>query len=121
MRDGKLIINLDGLATLMRGEEENTILNNLYLSLAIRKGSWWIDPEFGLDLPQGMKVTSATAADLRQRILKATAWIIRLGRARSIEVYTERDDINPGRINSAVRAVQADGREIQFSTFLEVL
>jgi phage gp46-like protein len=119
MKDLK--INLVGGLPELALEAEDTIRNNIYLSLAIRKGTWWHDPGFGLDWSPRQKLTSRTPALLRERCLEALKWILDIGRAKSIEVTTERDTKNRRRINVLVEAVQADGREVTFETYTEVI
>jgi hypothetical protein len=45
-----------------------------------------------------------------------------IGRAKSIEVLSQRDRTeDPHRIKLVIRAIQADGRSVAFDTFLEVV
>lgn len=103
-------------------EKAGDIFNNIFLSLAIKKGSWWQDPDFGLRDRGRMKNTEANARLIRQDHKEALQWIIDTGRATSIEVYVERDrsqDLN--RLKILVEATQADGRKVTFETFKEVV
>ena len=98
------------------------IFNNIYLSLAIKKGAWWHDPDFGLRDRGRMKNTESTARLVRGDCKQALQWIIDSGRATSIKVYTERDrsqDLH--RLKILVKATQADGRRVTFETFKEVV
>jgi len=119
MRDGKINIGEDGGIMLARGEEENTIINNIWLSLAIRKGEWWLEPDFGLDLPRKAKNLSLTPELVKAKAQEALKWIQDLGRARSIEVEAKR--ASGERIDMKIVAVQADGRDVTFETFAEVI
>lgn len=96
--------------------------NNIYLSLAVEKGSFFHRPEFGLRRRGRLKNTEATAALIRQDYLDALRWLVDVGRAKSVEVFVERDrtqDLN--RLKILVEAVQADGRTVTFTTFREVV
>jgi hypothetical protein len=44
-------IETTGVVPEMEFGRESSIINNIMLSLAVRKGSWWHDPDFGLELP----------------------------------------------------------------------
>jgi phage gp46-like protein len=111
----------NGLADQTFDKSQN-ILNNIYLSLSIRQGSWWMDPTFGLKDRGRMKNTEATARLVKQDCEQALQWLIETGRAKSIEVFTERDrsqDLN--RLKVLVVATQADGRVVSFEKFMEVV
>ena len=119
---------MDFAIIMNNGQAEQTfdkagdIFNNIYLSLAIKKGSWWFDPNFGLRDRGRMKNTEANARLVRQDCKEALQWIIDAGRATSIEVNTERDrsqDLN--RLKILVEATQADGKRVTFETFKEVV
>lgn len=97
------------------------ILNNIIISLAIRKGSWWHDPAFGLiDRPR-LKNTPAIARLIKQDIEQALQWIITAGRASSIQVETWRDDNDPYRLIVLVTATQTNGQVVTYSIFKEVV
>ncbi|TWJ11167.1 phage GP46 family protein [Geobacter argillaceus] len=97
------------------------ILNNIIISLAIKKGTWWNDPAFGLTDRPRLKNTPATARLIKQDIEQALQWIIDAGRATAIRVETWRDANDRHRLNVLVTATQADGRIITYTTFKEVV
>lgn len=102
-------------------DQSGDILNNIIISLSIKKGDWWHDPAFGLvDRPR-MKNTPTTARLLKQDIEQALQWLIDAGRATAIAVATARDDNNRHRLNIRITATQADGRVITYTTFKEVV
>ena len=102
-------------------EPARDILNNLIITLSIKKGSWWHDPQFGLTDRPRLKITPATERLIRQDIEQALQWIIDAGRASNIDVSTWRDDNNRHRLNILVTAAQTDGRIISYTTFKEVV
>jgi len=102
-------------------EQAGDILNNIIISLAIKKGSWWHDPAFGLTDRPRLKNTPATARLVKQDMEQALQWIIDAGRATSILVETWRDDNDRHRLNILITATQADGRAITYTTFKEVV
>jgi len=100
------------------------IMNNVYLSLVVRKGSWFQNPEFGsrLHLLQRAKNTEKTAALAEEYCKEALRWLIDTGRATRIDVHTQRDrtqDLH--RLKLLVEVTQADGRQVSFGTFVEVV
>jgi phage gp46-like protein len=102
-------------------DQAGDILNNIILSLAIKKGTWWHDLNFGVADRPRLKNTPATARLIKQDIEQALQWIIDAGRATSIAVTTWRDDTDRHRLNIHVTATQADGRVVTYSTFKEVV
>lgn len=114
-------ITLNGDAADMSHAKSADIGNNLYLSLAIRKGTWWLDPEFGLRDRGRMKITEKNIRLVRGDCLEALQWILDSGRARSVEVTVSRDTQNLNRLQASIEAVQADGRKVTFDKFIEVV
>jgi len=100
------------------------IMNNVYLSLVMKRGSWFQNPEFGsrLHLLQRAKNTQKTAALAEEYCREALQWLLDVGRATKVDVRTERDrsqDLH--RLKLLVEVTQADGRQVSFGTFVEVV
>ena len=114
-------ITLNGGAAVMSYDKTTDIRNNLYLSLAIKKGSWWAAPEFGLRDRGRMKITEQSLRLLRGDCLEALQWLLDSGRAKSVEVLVMRDDQVMNRVRIGVEAVQADGRKVTIDKFIEVV
>lgn len=107
----------------MTFDKAENIMNNIYLSLMVRRGSWFQNPDFGsrLHLITRMKNTARTAALAEEYCREALEWLIEIGRATKIEVYTERNpDENRYRLKVRVIVTQSDGKEVTFETFEEV-
>lgn len=96
------------------------IMNNIYLSLSVRKGSWPFSPEFGsrLHLLQRAKSTVQTAADAKDCINEALKWLLDNGRAESIEVETELDKA-AGRLSCVITVMQ-NGKKTTYEHFIVV-
>lgn len=118
---------MDFSITIQEGRAQMTfapasgIFNNIYLSLAVEKGSFFHNPGFGLRRRDRLKNTEATAALIRHDYLDALQWLVDTGRARSVDVAVERDrrqDLT--RLKLLVEVVQTDGRVVTFTTFREV-
>jgi phage gp46-like protein len=119
MKDFKITIN--GVAAeLDLNATETTIVNNIWLSLVVPKGSWWHDPTFGSRLKEIKKLTASAVALAKDYCDEACKWILKLGRATSITFKTEADTDVRGRLLIHCAAVQADGLEVNFTIFKEV-
>lgn len=108
----------------MTFDKADNIFNNVYLSLMIEKGAFFQNPEFGsrLHLLKRAKNTEKTAALAEEYCKEALQWLIDTGRAKKIEVFTQRDrlqDLN--RLKLLVEVTQADERKVSFETFVEVV
>ena len=108
----------------MTFEKADTILNNIYLSLIVRKGSFFQNTDFGsrLHLLKRAKNTEKTAALAEEYCKEALQWLLNIGRATKINVYSERDrlqDLN--RLKLLIEVTQSDGRQISFETFAEII
>lgn len=99
-----------------------TILNNIYISLTIVRGSWWFNTEFGLRNTRRLKNTERNARLVKDWIKEALQWLIDSGRATSIEITIQRDRLqNPTRLLALIEAHEADGNIVTFEKFVEVV
>lgn len=125
--DFNIDIATDGSASGNMTYEQATdgnLRNNIYLSLMIKRGDWFQNPDFGsrLHLLQRAKNTEQTAALAEEYCKEALQWLIDTGRATRIDVISERDrlqDLHRLRLNIAV--TRADGGRVEFTTFVEVV
>lgn len=101
---------------------DGNILNNIYLSLMVKKGSFFQNPDFGSRLHILKKNTDRNEALAVEYCKEALQWLIDTGRASKIDIYTERDRTqNLNRLKLLVEATKADGDVVTFWTFLEVV
>jgi phage gp46-like protein len=106
----------------MTYEKANTILNNVYLSLSVVKGSFFAAPEFGMSRRGRMKNTAENAKLIRDDAIFALQWLLDSKRATSVQVNTERDmSQDLYRLKLLVTVTQADGRRVSFEKFVEVV
>jgi phage gp46-like protein len=122
--DFKILTDDDATVGQMTFDPAGDIMNNVYLSLVVKRGSWFQNPDFGsrLHLLQRAKNTEKTAALAEEYCREALAWLIDCGRATKIDVHTERDrsqDLH--RLKLLVEVTQADGRTVSFDRFVEVV
>lgn len=108
----------------MTFDKTDNIFNNVFLSLMIEKGSFFQNPEVGsrLHLLKRAKNTEKNAALAEEYSKEALQWLIDTGRARKINIYTQRDRIQDlNRLKLLVEVTQSDGRQVSFETFVEVV
>jgi len=68
------------------------------------------------------KNTANTELLAKEYCKEALQWLIDTGKARKIEIFTERDVLQDmHRLKLLVQVTQADGRQVEFETFLEVV
>lgn len=124
MEDFAIVIdNQTGHADLADGlSPVSTLMNNIFLSLTIIKGTWFHRTEFGIERRERLKNTVGNARLVQQDCQKALQWLLDTKRATSIDVFVERDRIQDlSRLKILVQARQADGRVVTFITFKEVV
>jgi len=97
------------------------LMNQVYLSLAIRRGSWFFNPEFGsrLHLLQREKNLPRTEQLLKDYVSEALQWLYDTGRIIAHETVTERA-VNSGRIKYTVTVTAADGELVTYTNFARV-
>lgn len=106
----------------MTWDECTTLSNNIYLSLAVERGSFFHNPKFGLRKRARLKNTEATAALIRHDYQDALQWLIDVGRAKAVRVQVERDRlIDLHRLKVRVEVEQINGRVVTFETFRQVV
>ncbi len=106
----------------MTFNKADNIMNNIYLSLMVEKGSFFQNPDFGFNRPKREKNTEKTAALFEERARQALQWMLETGRAIKIDVSSERDrlqDLN--RLKLLIEVTQADGQKVPYETFVEVI
>lgn len=98
-----------------------SLLNNVWLSLHIRRGSFFAAPNFGMR-PVNGKNTARTEALVKEYAAEALQWLLDTGRATEIELSTTRDTQRwPNRILLSGAVVQASGRRLPFEQFVELI
>lgn len=92
----------------------------IFLSLWIRKGSFFFDLELGSMLHTIKKVTDSNV-DLAARYARdALAWMVSLGRISDLQTSAARSSDGRG-ISVSVFAKRPDGSDVSFSLWTEVL
>lgn len=95
--------------------------NNIYISLAVVRGTWWFNRSFGMRDTRRLKNTAQNARLVEAYIREALQWLIDTGRAAQIDIATERDltqDLH--RLKAVITVTQSNGRQVTFDKFVEV-
>lgn len=106
-----------------RMAEQDSIYNLLWTSINIKEGTFFADPTFGSKLSTLRREKNVPRArQLAERYAReATEWILKAGKATSIEVFSEVDSSDQNRINIKITAIDEIGREVNFQTFIKVV
>ncbi len=104
----------------MTWERRPNSLVNVYWSVKTPKGTFFADPDFGLDLSDVKKVTPSTVDTIIQRYEQALNWMIDARKARAISVDSSIPNGENNRIDVTVEIIEMDGTVMQFTTFVEV-
>ncbi|NLO90662.1 MAG: hypothetical protein GX410_01545 [Elusimicrobia bacterium] len=121
MKDFELTIEQTTGRAAMSFAASDSLFNNVYLSLVVKKGSWWLLPNFGSRIHTLRKNTAGTlAADYIQ---EALAWLKTSGRARDIVVKTERVSTAHGmtRLNALITVQRPNSEPVKFSLFFPLV
>ncbi len=118
------IDNQTGLGAMTFVKAEN-IMNNIYLSLKVKRGSFFYDPTFGsrlylLDREKNTEIKKQLAIDYAREALQ---WLIASGKAQTVDVYAERDrqrNLDRMKLLVEVTPVNAD-QPVAFSIFVDVI
>jgi phage gp46-like protein len=101
-----------------------TIMNNIYLSLMVKRGSFFADPSFGsrLHLLQRAKNTDTTMRLAIDYCKEALQWMIDTGKATAVDVYAQRDRQEYNRLKLLIEVTPYSGAQpVSFTTFIEVI
>ncbi|MGD9642767.1 MAG: phage GP46 family protein [Elusimicrobiales bacterium] len=100
-------------------ETTGTLLNNIFMSINMLKGSWWFNPDFGSRLHEIAREKDTTRAEMLARSYaeEALRWLVETKRAQSVAASTAR---TKGGLVLTVTAVSAAGEEVSFEKFVRV-
>lgn len=100
-----------------------SIASDVWITLTTPLGSRWSDPTFGNEFETLKKFTGDLAARAESLARKALQWLLRAGKAKSIDSITlEVSESNPNRINfRQVQLTQADGTPVSIENFVAII
>ncbi len=104
----------------MSWTKETTVSTNVFYTFNVRRGTFFQNPTFGIDLSDIKKVTDNTVELIKERLINACSWLLGVGRAKSIDVIVEKDTTDITRINYKVDITQADGFPVTVTDFITV-
>ena len=101
--------------------ENDNLLANVYMSLMIRRGSFFADLDFGsrLHLLDRAKNTEQKAALAEEYAEEALQWLLDVKRAQAIAVTAVRDGYD--RLKLLVAVTKQSGETVTFDVFTEVV
>lgn len=100
---------------------ENSLFNNIFLSLFVRKGSWFHNLQFGSELHLIKKITDKSIKMAEQTCRDTLNWLITIGRAVKIDVSVNRIPENKNAIGIYVSVQKPDASVDTFSWFYSVI
>jgi phage gp46-like protein len=117
-------IQIKGAEAQMTFDQTTSLGNNVYLSLMVKRGSFFQDPNFGsrLYLLQRAKNTARNEGLAIAYAREALAWLVSSGRATKINVTAL---INPAwsiwGMKFDVQVFQASGQSVTFTIYTPVV
>ena len=113
------IDNLDGNPT-MSWTKSGDISTNVWYTTNIEQGTFFQNPDFGVNLRDINKVTVNNIDLIKQRLEKAYNWLLTTGKAKQLIVIVEPDLMNINRVNYKIEIYQADGIPVTITDFVTV-
>ena len=113
------LINIDsgkGQLTLGYGD---SLFNNVYLSLNIERGSWWLDANFGsrFHLLRREKDTASTRQRAVEYAEEALGWLVETKRAAKVSAEAVTVD---GKLALYITVTRTAGKPVVFLKFVPV-
>ncbi|MEM0355047.1 MAG: phage GP46 family protein [Thermoplasmata archaeon] len=117
--DFKIEIETGTAKGTMTFDKQDNIINNIYLSLMIPKGAFFLNPDFGskIHLLQRAKNVSNIETIAKNYIEEALKWMLEAGRIKNLQINTEKEQ---ERLKIEVIA-ENNMEQVNFTTFLEVI
>jgi phage gp46-like protein len=100
-------------------ETTDTLLNNIFLSLNMPRGSWWFNQQFGSRLHELNREKDVARVEMlaRKYAEEALQWLLESGRAAAVEAATVRVS---GGLLLTVTVTPAAGESVNFEKFVPV-
>ncbi len=115
-------LTLAGGLTWQEQDAVDSRFNNIFLSLTVKRGSFFFNPNFGsrLHLLLRAKCTAGTEAKVVDYCTEALQWLIDAGRIKNVAVSTSRD-ATAGRILYTVTVTWGVSSQLTYSSFVGVV
>ncbi|HEX2958918.1 MAG TPA: hypothetical protein VHO70_18935 [Chitinispirillaceae bacterium] len=92
----------------------NSILNNIILSLQVKRGSFFLLPDFGSRLHEITDTADSSLALSQAYGLEALGWLVRIGRVRNVEAVASRI---PEGIALEIDITQINGEPLSYTYY----
>ncbi len=122
----KIIVNVEDEDNLgdFEFQYQDSLFNNIYISSKTKQGSRIDDPEFGSKiylLQKTGKITENTLELSKEYNEQCVKWMIDINKIKSVTVTPSIDKNNLSQVNCIWDVVKADGAEVQFKTWFNVV
>lgn len=115
------IIQGDNGRLKMSWDKPADITTNIFSSITIKKGSFFSNPDFGLDLSDIRLVTDENINEIKDRFYSALKWLIDSGKAKSVKVEAYKNNNDVTRVDFKLSIVQSkDNQTITITAFKTV-
>ena len=95
--------------------------SNIALSLLVRRGTLFVNLNFGSDLHTIKKVTAGNVALAETYSKSALKWLLDTGRAKRIDTRAARDNLKADRIKIYVAVTTQDNRLVEYEHYHSVV
>ncbi len=114
-----LKINIEDGRGKLTLDTTNDLLNNIYMSLNMQKGSWWFNQDFGSRLDELNREKDVPSAALKAVTYakEALQWLVETKRATAVDAATSRVK---GGLVLTVSITTASGETVTFEKFVPV-
>jgi phage gp46-like protein len=116
--DFALILDSDGRpqASLSPADE---LHNAILLSLHIRRGSFFLNPEFGSRLHEIRTLSDGDIALARQYVVECLEWLKTINRISNIDVHAT--PVRGGKLNLIITLSRSNKADVTYETFYKVV
>jgi len=100
---------------------KNTDLRtDIWLSIMTKKGSFFVNPDFGCEVYKIRKVTDSNLLLMKQYFEACLQWLITTGRATYVNADVVRDSTIYNRYDVTITVTQANGIVLYYELFSDV-
>jgi len=103
--------------------DEASIIDDIYLSLKIKRGSYIFDKDFGCRIYEIDKITKYSINLAKDYVYEAIKWLIDEGRIveDTLSIIVERNALNNSRLDIVVSGKTIDKTSFSIETFVVII
>lgn len=113
-------INIHGQSAEFAFDKSDSLMSNIFLSMRIARGTFFIDPTFGSRLHEIKKITESNLRLAESYCREALQWLLTTKRLSFIQVTAWRDEEAIDRIKFYVEIKRADDSAMKYEIFYPV-